>query len=161
MYLVIIRSQHQHQQNSGSCSPVPGNILSNEENDIYLMNNPYDYHHRNKSTTNNPYNNSSPYNLYPINDNNSQQHFSSSPYDNYLHSSTSRKEKEDETVTAGEKRNSIDFPSSPPPESSASSAVTSNTMNKYPYQQPSSWSSPTPNNDSNDNRKSSPFGKVI
>ncbi|KAI7876778.1 uncharacterized protein EV154DRAFT_525648 [Mucor mucedo] len=104
---MIIRSQQNNLQNSGSCSPVPGSIapiLSNEESDMYLLNNPYEYrnqhHHNNNSRYGNT--NSTPtssnqhhhqqqsYNIYPSETHSSDHHFSS-PYEShtspYLHSS--------------------------------------------------------------------------
>lgn len=138
--------QHQHQQHqhqnltSGSCSPVPGNIApilsSTEDNDIYLLNNPYDY--RNNSNRTTPAYNDSSYHLYDNHHNGggtSDNTNYSSPYENatspYVqqrklhHSVIDHIDKEPYHT---ERRNSIDLPTSPPPESlkyttSASSSV--------------------------------------
>ncbi|KAL9554508.1 hypothetical protein PS6_003378 [Mucor atramentarius] len=146
---MLIRS---HNLTSGSCSPVPGNIApilpSNataEENDLYLMGNPYDYRSSNSRAYNHNTNNSS-YHLYNNNNNNGSggaatEHYSSSPYDNAstaspyvqqrkLHHSVIdhiAADKEPYHYHEEQRRNSIDLPTSPPPEglkySSASSSV--------------------------------------
>jgi len=148
-YIVLIRS---HNLTSGSCSPVPGNIApilpstaTAEENDLYLMGNPYDYRSNNSRAYNHNTNNNS-YHLYNNNNNNSSggaatDHYSSSPYDNAsttspyvqqrkLHHSVIdhiAADKEPYHYHEEQRRNSIDLPSSPPPEglkySSASSSV--------------------------------------
>lgn len=147
-YIVLIRS---HNLTSGSCSPVPGNIApilpstaTAEENDLYLMGNPYDYRSNNSRAYNHNTNNSS-YHLYNNNNNSSggaaTDHYSSSPYDNAsttspyvqqrkLHHSVIdhiAADKEPYHYHEEQRRNSIDLPTSPPPEglkySSASSSV--------------------------------------
>ncbi|KAK4513661.1 3',5'-cyclic-nucleotide phosphodiesterase [Mucor velutinosus] len=147
---MLIRSQN---LTSGSCSPVPGSIapiLSStataEENDLYLMSNPYDYRSssNDRAYSNNTSNSS--YHLYGNNNNNNSggatttDHYSSSPYDNApttspyvqqrkLHHSVIDHiaDKEPYHHHGEQRRNSIDLPTSPPPEglkySSTSSAV--------------------------------------
>lgn len=170
---MIIRSQQQQQntlQNSGSCSPVPGNIapiLSNEESDMYLLNNPYEYRNNGRYTGTTPTAptssaNHQSYNIYPSDAHSSSDHHFSSPYEShtspYLQSTVppNRAAAAKPTpVDKEEEKRSIDFPSSPPPESSA-------TTLKYvgsPYplnSSPPSWSEP---NDSSANRKS-PLGNI-
>ncbi|KAL0142991.1 apses-type HTH transcription regulator, partial [Mucor lusitanicus] len=154
---MLIRSQN---LTSGSCSPVPGNIApilsSNataEENDLYLMSNPYEYrsssnNHNRAYASNNT--NNSPYHLYNNNSGGASttttttEHYSSSPYDNAsttspyvqqrkLHHSVidhiADKEpyQHHHQYSQDQRRSSIDLPTSPPPEglkySSASSSV--------------------------------------
>lgn len=182
---MIIRSQQQQQQqhqnnnlqNSGSCSPVPGNIapiLSNEEGDMYLLNNPYEYRNSNgrynanaNSTATTTATNNHSYNIYPSDNHSSSDHHFSSPYEShtspYLHSaaSTNRTIAKPAADKEEEKR-SIDFPSSPPPESSATHTLKySGSNSPYPLNNtnssPPSWSES--NNDSSTNRKS-PLGKI-
>lgn len=165
---MIIRSQQQQhnnnnnniQQNSGSCSPVPGSIpqpsiLSNEESDLYLLNNSYEYrgdsrYNNHTTSTSSPH----PYSLYSTHENHASEGRNqfSSPYENnaspYMHSTASRKQSIG-IETKDEDKRSIDFPSSPPPESSSTTIKYGNTSS------PPSWSDFTANNTTSVNRKSS------
>lgn len=165
---MIIRSQQQQhnnnnnniQQNSGSCSPVPGSIpqpsiLSNEESDLYLLNNSYEYrgdsrYNNHTTSTSSPH----PYSLYSTHENHASEGRNqfSSPYENnaspYMHSTASRKQSIG-IETKDEDKRSIDFPSSPPPESSSTTIKYGNTSS------PPSWSDFTANNTTSVNRKTS------
>ncbi|GAN04732.1 hypothetical protein MAM1_0072c04196 [Mucor ambiguus] len=137
---LLIRSQN---LTSGSCSPVPGNIApilsSNataEENDLYLMSNPYDYRNSHNNRAYNNSTNNSSYHLYNNNNNNNSgnapttEHYSSSPYDNAsttnsyvqqrkLHHSVIDHVADKEPYHhhhQEQRRTSIDLPTSPPPE---------------------------------------------
>ncbi|KAG2237556.1 hypothetical protein INT48_005592 [Thamnidium elegans] len=150
---ILMRSQQTNQlQNSGSCSPVPGTIapiLSNDESDMYLLNNSYEYRNNGNRFTNNGNSTTSApatasstatststnqhsYNIYPSD--HSTEHFSS-PYENHTspYLQTNRK-----VIEKEEDKRSIDFPSSPPPESSSTHAL--KYSNSSPYQSPPSWS---------------------
>ncbi|CEP17877.1 hypothetical protein [Parasitella parasitica] len=177
---MLIRSQQQQQQQhhhhqalahgSGSCSPVPGNIApvlsSAEENDLYLLNNPYDYRNNNRSAASTAYNGNS-YHLYENHHNSNgnaseNNNYSSSPYENTsspyvqqrkLHHSVI--DHIDKEPYQAERRGSIDLPTSPPPEG-------------LKYSAPSVWpdaTAPPRLNDLSDNtsstatdRKDSPLG---
>ncbi|KAI9263500.1 hypothetical protein EDC94DRAFT_606937 [Helicostylum pulchrum] len=177
---MLMRSQQQQQQqqqtnqlqHSGSCSPVPGTIapiLSNDESDMYLLNNSYEYRNSGNRFTSNGNSttttsaptttststtapsststNQHSYNIYPSD--HSTEHFSS-PYEN--HSSpylqTNRK-----VIEKEEDKRSIDFPSSPPPESSSTTHALKYSTSS-PYQLNNNTSSPPSWSETNNDRKS-------
>lgn len=140
-YLVIIRSQQQQSNNnlqSGSASPVPGNILPTnaDENDMYLLNNPYEYRNSNNnrypsSTTSNNYH------IYSNTDNPSNGTAGSNSFSSYDHGNSpyiqQRKSHQPSVIDhvdtkneqeAHNRRGSIDFPTSPPPEASSTAGLT-------------------------------------
>jgi hypothetical protein len=148
---VIIRSQQSNNNlQSGSVSPVPGNILPTnaEENDMYLLNNPYDYRNNNRYTSSTS---SSSYHIYSNTDNPSDATTSSDSFSHYDHGNSpyiqQRKLQHpsviDHVDTKNEpeeqsRRGSIDFPTSPPPEASSTSL---NKYGSYTMASPStSWS---------------------
>ncbi|KAF7726742.1 hypothetical protein EC973_008516 [Apophysomyces ossiformis] len=100
---------------SGSCSPVPGTIgqmMSSEENDMYLLNHPYEY--RSMRSSFSGYLPGPPSSLYSEHDHTDP----SVSYDSFP--PTLRKlDIKNEEALAEEDRESarIDFPTSPPPES--------------------------------------------
>lgn len=128
-YLVI--RPHNNLQ-SGSCSPVPGNITSHpplmggEENDVYLLNNPYEY--RSGSSQQRPYSKMSPPPPAPhyLYENQSQPFYEGS----YGMPARKENDKKDEPTSSTDEK-PIDLPTSPPPESYYEGKFSSRNWNRY------------------------------
>jgi hypothetical protein len=176
---VIIRSQQQSNNNnlqSGSVSPVPGNILPTaDENDMYLLNNPYEYRNNNRyanstsSSSYHIYSNDNPSNATTNSDNFSPYDHSNSPYiqqRKLQHASVIDHVDKNESEEQN-RRGSIDFPTSPPPEASTTTSTTPTSglakYSSYVSASSSSWSEsnrPLPQDMDAANRKSLPLGKL-